>query len=71
MRFLNGKCKKIANEILKKQLEQVDEIKRNLLDEFVENIYVKEEKNIIIEFKFKNEFEDIINFLKSEQKLLV
>lgn len=63
--------KKIANEILKKQLEQVDEIKRNLLDEFVENIYVKEEKNIIIEFKFKNEFEDIINFLKSEQKLLV
>ena len=54
-----------------KALEQVDEIKRNLLDEFVENIYVKEEKNIIIEFKFKNEFEDIINFLKSEQKLLV
>lgn len=54
-----------------KSLEQVDEIKRNILDEFVEKIYVKEEKNIIIEFKFKDEFEDIINFIKCEQKLLV
>ena len=51
-----------------KNLERVDEIKRNILDEFIDNIFVTEDKNIIIEFKFKNEFEDMISFLKIEQK---
>lgn len=51
-----------------KNLERVDEIKRNILDEFINNIFVTEDKNIIIEFKFKNEFEDMISFLKIEQK---
>ena len=51
-----------------KNLERVDEIKRNILDEFIDNIFVTEDKNIIIEFKFKNEFEDMISFLKSEKK---
>lgn len=51
-----------------KNLERVDEIKRNILDEFIDNIFVTEDKNIIIEFKLKNEFENMISFLKIEQK---
>lgn len=52
-----------------KKLEKIDNVKRNILDEFVEKIYIAEDKNIKIEFKFKEEFENILNFL-NEQKLI-
>lgn len=52
-----------------KKLEKIDNVKRNILDEFVEKIYITEDKNIKIEFKFKEEFENILNFL-NEQKLI-
>lgn len=53
-----------------KKLGHVDEIKRNILNDFVDNIFITEDKNIKIKSKFKNQLDDLSNFLKSQNYLL-
>ena len=37
-----------------------------VIDEFIDNIYIKEDNTIIIDFKFKEPYKDTIEYLKSK-----
>ena len=47
-----------------KKLGHINEINRNIVDEFISNIYVYEDKNIEIQFRYKDQFEELVNYLK-------
>ena len=49
-----------------KKMRQVSEIDRNLIDEFISNIYVNEDRSIKIVFRFKEEYEDALKYLKNQ-----
>ena len=44
----------------------LSEIDRNLIDEFISNIYVNEDRSIKIVFRFKEEYEDALKYLKNQ-----
>ena len=53
-----------------KKLNKINTITRNVVDEFIQNIYVCEDKNIKIEFKYKDQYEEAIRYLKSQKSMI-
>ena len=49
-----------------KKMGKVSEIDRNIIDEFISNIYVNEDRSIKIVFRFKEEYEDALKYLKNQ-----
>ena len=40
------------------------------VDEFIENIYIHEDKNIEIKLRFKNQYEDLLKCLKNQNIMI-
>ena len=47
-----------------RELGEIENLTRKIITKFIENIYVYETGVIKIEFKFKDEYQDLIMFLK-------
>ena len=48
----------------------ISEITKEILNELIENIFVYEDGNIQIVFKYKNEFDSILNYLENYRRFL-
>lgn len=53
------------NEI--KKLNKINSITKNVIDEFIDNIFIKEDGSINIEFKFKEPYKETIEYLKTKK----
>lgn len=53
-----------------KKAGTIAEINRNVVDEFIENIYIHEDKNIEIKLRFKNQYEDLLKCLKNQNIMI-
>lgn len=51
-----------------RNLENLNKIDRNIVNEFIKNIYVDDNKNIEIVFRYKEQYDEIIKYLKFKQK---
>ena len=49
-----------------KKIGKISEIDRNIIDEFISNIYVNEDRSVKIVFRFKEEYEDALKYLKNQ-----
>ena len=56
------------NRILK--LGYIDELNRNIVKEFINNIYVYNDKKIKIDFRFSNQYEEAIMYLKKRDNMV-
>jgi len=50
-----------------KRNKKIKKVTKQVLDELVESIYVYENEKIEVNFKYKNEFESIINYLEGKE----
>ena len=57
----------IDNFRMNQKLEKLD---RNIIENFIDNIYVYNDKSIDIKFKFKNEYEEALSYLKNEENMV-
>ena len=57
----------IDNFRMNQKLEKQD---RNIIENFIDNIYVYNDKSIDIKFKFKNEYEEALSYLKNEENMV-
>ena len=48
----------------------IDEINRNIVKEFINNIYIYEDKRIEIDFKFGSQYEEAIMYLKNRDNMV-
>ena len=48
-----------------KQIEKLERIDRNIIQEFIETIYIREDRGIDIVFKYKNLYEDALRYLNN------
>ena len=53
-----------------KRIGRLKNIDRNIISKFINNIYIDENKNIRIEFKYKDQYEDAIKYLKSQNNMV-
>lgn len=53
-----------------KRIGKLKNIDRNIISKFINNIYIDENKNIRIEFKYKDQYEDAIKYLKSQNNMV-
>ena len=51
-----------------KKRNKINTITKNVVDQFIQNIYVYDNKNIEIEFKYKDQYSDAIRFLETKKK---
>lgn len=42
-------------------------LNRNIINEFIENIYVDENKNVTIEFKYQDEYNQLLNYINDKK----
>ena len=42
-------------------------LNRNIINEFIENIYVDENKNVTIEFKCQDEYNQLLNYINDKK----
>ena len=42
-------------------------LNRNKINEFIENIYVDENKNVTIEFKYQDEYNQLLNYINDKK----
>ena len=54
-----------------KRRDNIDELSHKLIREFIDCIYVHEDGNITIKFKYQDEFEEAINFIKDNRKIIL
>ena len=54
-----------------KRRDNIDELSHKLIREFIDCIYVHEGGNITIKFKYQDEFEEAINFIKDNRKIIL
>ena len=54
-----------------KRTDNIDELSHKLIREFIDCIYVHEDGNITIKFKYQDEFEEAINFIKDNRKIIL
>lgn len=47
-----------------KKIKNIDILSKSIVDEFIENIFIREDGSINIVFKYNNEYEDALKFLK-------
>ncbi|MBE5806457.1 MAG: recombinase family protein [Clostridiales bacterium] len=50
-----------------KKIGKIDELNKALIDEFIDNIYIGENKCIKISFKYEDQYEELIKYLKSQK----
>ena len=53
-----------------KKREHIETIDRNIVDSLIENIFVNDDKTIEIHFKFKNQYEDALGYLKMQDNVI-
>ena len=53
-----------------KDLEKIDILDRNIINEFIDNIFVDDNKNVEISFKYKEQYDNIIKYLKIKKNML-
>ena len=58
-------AKHLINIYNEKELDKVTVITKKVVNEFIENIYVSENKTIKIDFKYLDPYYDAIRYLKS------
>lgn len=68
----NNKNKKIDLDWINKikNIGKINDLNKFIVNEFIDNIYVTEDRNIKIDFKFDDQYEDLIKYLKS-QKIMI
>ena len=50
-----------------KATNKINEIDRNIVEQFIENIYVNNDKTVEIRLKYKDQYEDAIIYLKNQK----
>ena len=53
-----------------KKLEKLDSINKLIVDEFIENIYIHEDRRIKIDFKYIDQYNEAIRYLKSGKSMV-
>ena len=53
-----------------KKIGKLTTVDRNIISKFINNIYIDKNKNIRIEFKYKEQYEDAIKYLKSQNNMV-
>ena len=53
-----------------KKLEKLDSINKLIVDEFIENIYIYEDRRIKIDFKYIDQYNEAIRYLKSGKSMV-
>lgn len=53
-----------------KKVGRLKEIDRNIVDSFIENIYVGDNKNLKIIFKYSDEYKVVLEYLKNQKSVL-
>lgn len=53
-----------------KKIEKLQEIDRNIVDSFIKNIFVNDDKSVDIIFRYKDEYKNAIGYLKSQNNVL-
>ena len=52
-----------------KATNKINEIDRNIVEQFIENIYVNNDKTVEIRLKYKDQYEDAIMYLKNQKNV--
>lgn len=53
-----------------KKIEKITKLDRNIIDSFIENIYVDDNKGIEILFRYKDQYKEAINYLKNTKDMI-
>lgn len=53
-----------------KKVGKLETLNKSIIDEFIDNIYVDDDRNIRIEFKFKSNYEEAIMYLKNKENMV-
>ena len=53
-----------------RKLQKFDSIDRNIVDIFIENIFVDNNKNLDVKFRFNNQYKIAIEYLKNQKNML-
>ncbi|MBO4246077.1 MAG: recombinase family protein [Bacilli bacterium] len=53
-----------------KKTGQVENIDRNIINSFIENIFVGDNKEIEIKFRYKDQYEDALRYLKNQNNMI-
>jgi len=50
-----------------KKYKDIDKLNRNIINEFIDNIYVDKNKNIKIVFRFQDEYEQLLRYINDKK----
>lgn len=53
-----------------KKNKTIKNIDRNIVDNFIENIFVNNDKSVVIKFRFKDEYEFALRYLQNQNNML-
>lgn len=53
-----------------RKLQKFDSIDRNIVDIFIENIFVDNNKNLDVKFRFNDQYKIAIEYLKNQKNML-
>ena len=59
-----GNISKKENNILDKYNKKIDKLDKTIIDELIEYIYISKDKSIRIVFKYEDEYNSAIDFIK-------
>lgn len=53
-----------------KKNQNISEINRNIVDEFIKDIYIYENKKIEIKFRYKDQYEELLKYQKNQNSMV-
>lgn len=53
-----------------RDLEKIERLNKKIIDEFIDNIFINEERKIKVVFKYNNQYEDLIKYLKLQKCMI-
>ena len=53
-----------------KKNQNISEININIVDEFIKDIYIYENKRIEIKFRYKEQYEELLKYLKNQNSMV-
>ena len=53
-----------------KKNQNFSEINRNIVDEFIKDIFIYENKKIEIKFRYKDQYEELLKYLKNQNSMV-
>lgn len=62
-----GNTSKMENNILDKYNKKIEKLDKTIIDDLLEYIYISKDKNIRIVFKYVNEYNSTIDFIKKHK----